>query len=239
MFDNNPFREASILYKRAILEAKYPSLFDQMKSVMDPVYSKYDKGAAERESRRADIIKKRKHHEMLVQTGQLSQQDFDKLEKQGEFDITLGEEYEGIEEGKKFSSYEDCVEFYMDAKDYSKEDAQKECGQRSKDIQEGNGEYQGDLSMERLASMQAPEGYGDEEEYEEKASENEHAENARKKVANFLQKFKGNKSAQDMIKNIHTAEISTYEQDPNLSLVKLGDASFTVPHDSDNVKVVS
>jgi hypothetical protein len=33
-----------------------------------------------------------------------------------------------VNEGKKHDSYEDCVEFYMDAKDYSQEDARRECG---------------------------------------------------------------------------------------------------------------
>jgi hypothetical protein len=33
-----------------------------------------------------------------------------------------------VNEGKKHDSYKDCVEFYMDAKDYSQEDARRECG---------------------------------------------------------------------------------------------------------------
>jgi hypothetical protein len=62
---------------------------------MDPISAKYgDPAAKNRESRRAAIVNKRKHHEELVRKGKLTKAEFDRLEKMGEFDIIEASERE-------------------------------------------------------------------------------------------------------------------------------------------------
>jgi hypothetical protein len=88
MYDSNPFREA----KKIMQESDFMS---QLKFVMDPVSAKYgDPNAKNRERMRGDLVKKRKHHEEMVRKGELTQAEFDRLEKMGEFDIKEAAERE-------------------------------------------------------------------------------------------------------------------------------------------------
>lgn len=88
MYDFNPFREIKKL-------SEVSDFMKQVRFAMDPVSAKSgDPGAKNRESMRAAIAKKRKHHEDMVRKGELTQSEFDRLEKMGEFDIKEAAERE-------------------------------------------------------------------------------------------------------------------------------------------------
>ena len=108
MYDFNPFREIKKL-------AENSDFMNNLRFVMDPVSAKQgDEGAKVREGMRADILKKRKHHEELVRKGELTQAEFDRLEKMGEFDI---------KEAKKFLQF--CRKNYKENRVFKKEDLDK------------------------------------------------------------------------------------------------------------------
>ena len=88
MYDFNPFREIKKL-------SEVSDFMKQVRFAMDPVSAKSgDPGAKNRESMRAAIAKKRKHHEDMVRKGELTQSEFDRHEKMGEFDIKEAAERE-------------------------------------------------------------------------------------------------------------------------------------------------
>lgn len=87
MYDFNPFREIKKLSEES-------EFMKQVNFVMDPVFAKYNNDAKNRESMRADIVKKRKHHEEMVRKGELTQSEFERLEKMGEFSIKEAAERE-------------------------------------------------------------------------------------------------------------------------------------------------
>ena len=94
MYDHNPFREAKKIYENMSPE-EIAAYKKQLGAMLDPIGAKYGNPMAQnRENMRADLAKKRKHHEELVRKGELTQAEFDRLEKMGEFEIKEAAERE-------------------------------------------------------------------------------------------------------------------------------------------------
>jgi hypothetical protein len=94
MYDHNPFREAKKIYENMSPE-EITAYKKQLGAMLDPIGAKYGNPMAQnRENMRADLAKKRKHHEELVRKGELTQAEFDRLEKMGEFEIKEAAERE-------------------------------------------------------------------------------------------------------------------------------------------------
>lgn len=216
MYDNNPFREAKKIY-----EEEKSDFMKKLQFVMDPVHAQYgDEGAQNRESMRAAILKKKNDHKEMVRRGELTQAEYDRLERMGEFDI---------KEAKKFESFEHCVEFYMDVKDMSKEDARRACEHRPDDIQEED-DYQ------RLAQMDPREPFGSEEDYEAKQADHERKASAIDHVKRFITSSNSPHAAKIM-KQLKSSEV--LEHDEDTSVVRVGETSFKVEHGTGKVSVVS
>jgi hypothetical protein len=220
MYDFNPFREIKKL-------AENSDFMNNLRFVMDPVSAKQgDEGAKVREGMRADILKKRKHHEELVRKGELTQAEFDRLEKMGEFDI---------KEAKKFEDFEDCIQFYMDAKDYSREDAKRECGHRKEDIAEASEREYDDFDL----GPQVEELPGAEE-YEAKIENDQHENAIKDKLLAFLNKTPHNPMGKHVHNEIARARIYANPHEQDSSVVKVAGQTFIVPHGhSPHIKVVS
>jgi hypothetical protein len=94
MYDFNPFRQVKQMYENMSPE-EIAAYKKQLGAMLDPIGAKYGNPMAQnRENMRADLAKKRKHHEELVRKGELTQAEFDRLEKMGEFDIKEAAERE-------------------------------------------------------------------------------------------------------------------------------------------------
>jgi len=220
MYDFNPFREIKKLSEDS-------DFMKQLRFVMDPVSAKYgDPSAKNRESMRAALVKKRKHHEDMVRKGELTQSEFDRLEKMGEFDI---------KEAKKFESHEDCVQFYMDAKDLPRSAAENECGHRKDDIAEGSEREYDDFDL----GPQVEEMPGAEE-YEAKQENDKHEGMIKDKLLAFLNQKPHDHITKRVHGEIHRARVYANPHEQDSSVVRVAGQTFIVPHGhSPHIKVVS
>lgn len=92
MYDNNPFRDAKKIY-----EEEKSDFMKKLQFVMDPVHAQYgDEGAQNKESMRAAILKKKNDHKEMVRRGELTQAEYDRLERMGEFDIHEEDDYQRL-----------------------------------------------------------------------------------------------------------------------------------------------
>jgi hypothetical protein len=110
MYDSNPFRQSKKIYENMSPE-EIATYKKQLSALIDPIGAKYGNPMAQnRESMRAALASKRKQHEEMVRKGELTQSEFDRLEKMGEFDIK--EAYDHFvmgptpEEDPRFQDYE-------------------------------------------------------------------------------------------------------------------------------------
>ena len=195
MYDFNPFREAKKLFKES----------DTFAKVMDGIKS--------------GVSNKRKHHEEMVRKGELTQAEFDRLERMGEFDVKEEAQYE---------DFSDCVEYYMDAKGWDRKTAEKEC--RAKNQSQFKEAY------DHFEIGPTPEEDPRMDQYE---AEEDHKESTKNALLNFLEKDPNNQTTKKVKSEIHRAKIDLSPQGGNESLVRVAGNTFTVHHGTGEVKVVS
>jgi len=226
MYDHNPFREAKKIYENMSPE-EIAAYKKQLGAMLDPIGAKYGNPMAQnRENMRADLAKKRKHHEELVRKGELTQAEFDRLEKMGEFDI---------KEGKSFEDMEDCVQFYMDAKDYDRKAAENECKNGRHTFSEAAEREYDDFDI----GPQAEEMPGADE-YEAKMENDKHEAMIKDKLLGFLGKKPHDPLTKQVHHEIYRARIHANPHEQDSSVVRVAGQTFIVPHGhSPHIKVVS
>jgi hypothetical protein len=217
MYDFNPFREV----KKYIEENK-----DNVNKSFEMV--------------KAPLNKKRKYFEDLVKKGEMTQAEFDRYERLGEFEGAVFAdtgEPDGnvsVKEGKSFEDMEDCIQFYMDAKDYDRKAAENECR---------NGRHTFSEAAEREYDDFDTGGQSDEDpkmaEYEAKEENDKYEQDAKNKVLKFVSKNPNDPTAKKVKHEIDRARVYSNPHEQNSCVVHVAGTSFTVPHHSDDVKVVS
>ena len=282
MYDHNPFREAKKIYENMSPE-EIAAYKKQLGAMIDPIGAKYGNPMAQnRERMRADLAKKRKDHEEMVRKGELTQAEFDRLEKLGEFDIKEGIISEGewsdhqdakeeqcikyhmdrglskeeaikecteeerewkkkitsestVKEGKSFEDMEDCVQFYMDAKDYDRKAAENECRNGRHTFSEAAEREYDDFDI----GPQVEEMPGAED-YEAKMENDKHEAMIKDKLMGFLNKKPHDPVTKRVHHEMYRARIHANPHEQDSSVVRVAGQTFIVPHGhSPHIKVVS
>jgi len=223
MYDFNPFREIKKLMQEG-------STFSGSKNQPSNPNTKMVK---------APLLKKRKYFEDLVKKGEMTQAEFDRYDRLGEFEGAVfadtGEpDGNSVREGN-FEDFEDCIEFYMDAKDLSREAARSECHNGRHTFSEAAEREYDDFDL----GPQVEEMPGAEE-YEAKQENDKHEGMIKDKLLAFLNQKPHDHVTKRVHGEIHRARVYSNPHEQDSSVVRVAGQTFIVPHGhSPHIKVVS